>query len=968
MTRLIAVLLPLSLALPAPAAKISSLAPSLPATLEKPLPQDGSQTTIHRLPNGLTVYLSPNKAEPRVAARIAVRAGSKHDPADSTGMAHYLEHMLFKGSSRLGTLNFERERAHLQRIRALYEKLFTLHDPAERASVYKLIDMENVAAAKFAVANEFDRAYKALGARGLNAWTSDEETVYTVDVPSNRLEQWAVLEADRFATPIFRLFQSEIETVYEEKNRSMDDAERVIGEEVLRKLYKVHPYGQQPTLGTIEHLKNPSLAKMYAFYERWYVPNNMAIILAGDFEREQALALIKKRFGAWKPRKLPELPEWVDPKPASVEKSEVRYEAEQKVELAWRGVPASHADADALSVMDMIVDNSQAGILNLRLNQAQKVRASGSYPQLENDFGSWHMWAVVKKDQTPEQAEALLLEIVAALKAGDFTDEDVAAVITDFETSEKARLETNAGRAGMMVANFTSIEPWDKTVERLDRLRRVTKADVMRVANLYLGEGRIVVYRRDGKPEIPKMTKPEFTKLPIDPSRASEFLKELVAMPAPAIEPVWLAPSKDYQILPVEGGRLYSTRNPYNDLFELHFRFERGSRHDRELCAALELLGLSGAGPWSAEEFKKKLYALGSSIAYHCGEQETAVSITGLDRNLWATLELMNARFDWPNVPEGALGRMIEIALGAREDEKKDPDAVFGALEEAATRGRDSSVLRRLTNAELKGLQESRLKSRMREFMQYPYRAAYVGNRSPSEIAKLLQSGRRVRQAPPRVPLRLLRPSSPRVLFTHRDMVQAKVGVFAADDPFDPEQAVEHQFFAEYMGGDMSAVIFQEVRESRALAYSANGGHTKGAHKGDDTQLWGELGCQADKTPEATKLLAELLRNLPSSEKRFAETRRGIEESYRSTRVPFRRVPGAIMSWEDQGVVGGDPRPKRFERALKYSLPELEAYAARFKDRPLTTWILGHRERVGLESLKELGELEEKPLDSLFPY
>ena len=220
-------------------------------------------------------------------------------------------------------------------------------------------------------------------------------------------------------------------------------------------------------------------------------------------------------------------------------------------------------------------------------------------------------WALPKKGQTPEEAEALLLESVESLKAGDFSDEDVAAVITNFEMSEKGRLESNEGRVGLMVNSFLSLEPWERAVGRLDRIRKVTKADVVRVANKYLGTDRIVVYRRDAKPEIPKIVKPSFTHVSIDPSRESAFMKEILAIPAPPLDPRWLVSGRDYQITPIDGGRLYSAKNPYNDLFSISFHFERGSRAERELCAALDLLDLSGAGPWSADEFKKKLFALG---------------------------------------------------------------------------------------------------------------------------------------------------------------------------------------------------------------------------------------------------------------------------------------------------------------------------------------------------------------------
>jgi predicted Zn-dependent peptidase len=971
MTRLALPLLALALALPASAAKapkLTKLAPAVPAVLELPRADDPLEVTIHRLPNGLTVYLSPNKGQPRISAWISVRAGSKHDPADSTGMAHYLEHMLFKGNEKLGTLDWQKERAHLERIRALYEKLFKTKAEEARKKVYAEIDAENQKAGPLAVPNEIDKFYRSIGGRGLNAFTSDERTVYVVDIPSNRLEDWAIVESERFVNPVFRLFQSEIETVYEEKNRSMDNAESILYDEVEARLYKQHPYGQQPTLGSIEHLKNPSLEKMHAFYERWYAPNNMSIALAGDFDRKAALETVRKRFGGWEPRELEELPEWALPKPKGTERYEVKYEAEEKVIVAWPLVPHSHPDADALSMMDMVVSNSGAGLIDLRLNQAQKVKSAGSSPSLRNDAGAWYMTALPKQGQTLEQAEALLLEVVDQLKAGDFLEEDLAAIITDFEQGEKARLESNGSRVAAMSGSFTSFEPWERSVGRLDRLRKVTKADVVRVAKQYLGADRVVVYRRAGKPSIPSISKPSFKKLPIDPSRESERLKQLLARTPAPIEPRWLLAGRDYEITPMEGGRLYSARNPYNDLFALQIRVDRGSRSARKLCWALDLLDLAGAGPYSAEEFKKKLYALGTHLSYQCGEQTATVDLTGLDRNFWASLELMQQRFDWPNIAPDALEKMKQVSLGAREDEKKDPGSVHGALGELAMRGRESSVLSRLSNDELKALTESELKSLIRDFPNFERRVGYVGNRPPREVAKLLGDGRRRRGVPSRVPLRLLSPERPRVLFTHRDMVQAQIGLFAKDGSYDPEQVVDNQYLSQYLGGGMSSLIFQEVRESRALAYSAQGGHSVTADKGDDMQLWGRVGSQADKAVEAIELMAELLRRPPLSDKRFKETAKAIEEGYRANPVPFRSVPTVVMDWEDQGLPAGDPRPARYEKALAYTPEKMAAHAARLKDAPLTIWVLGHKERVGLDKLKTFGDFEEKGLEAIFPY
>jgi predicted Zn-dependent peptidase len=619
--------------------------------------------------------------------------------------------------------------------------------------------------------------------------------------------------------------------------------------------------------------------------------------------------------------------------------------------------------------MDMLMDNSVAGLINLDLVQAQKVKAAGSGPSFYNEAGDWSVFAVTKKGQKLEEAEALLMAEVDKLKAGGFSEDDIKAVITNYEVSEKAKLESNEARAAEMADSFVHLEPWPVTAGRLDRLRRVTKADVLRVANLYLGPDRVVAFRRNAKSEIPNIVKPGFTKVEIDPARESAFAKEIYALPAQPLEPRWLVDGRDYTVTTLPSGRLYATKNPFNDLFQLTWVFDRGRRHERDLCAALDLLELSGAGAMSAEEFKRKLFSLGTSLSYGCGEWESSVSLSGLNANLWASLRLMNQRFESPAIEPDMLRRMAEVQIGAHEDAKKDPEAVYNALESFALRGKDSAVLNELSDQELLALKTDELRRRMHDFMGFQRRTTYVGNREPSELAKLLEEpGRLYRPAAAHASIRYQKPAQPAVLFTHRDMVQSQVGVFAADGILDPEQVVDYSFFGNYLGGGMNSVIFQEVREARSLAYSAWGGYDYARHKGDDNMVYAGLGCQADKTVEATTLLRDLVKSPPWSEPRFADSAKAIEENYRTNPISFRSIPEALLGWEDQGITGGDPRPRRFEKALKYKLDDLKAFAQHLKDKVMTVYVLGNRSSLGVDGLKKLGDFQEKKLEQIFPY
>ena len=360
---------------------------------------------IFELDNGLRVYLTENHEEPRFYAEIAVRAGSKHDPSDGTGLAHYLEHLLFKGNQNLGTLNYEAEKPYLDEIINLYEEHFSETDDTRRAEIYSEINRVAQIAAEYAVPNEIDKIYNSMGGTGLNAHTWYEETVYKIGLPSNRLQQWAEIESDRFVNPVFRLFHTELETVYEEKNRSLDNAGRIIGTAIDELLYKVHPYGQQPTIGTVDHLKNPSLVYIQDYFDTYYVPNNMGIFLSGDINIEETIALISEKFGHWASKPIPDVGPWPEPSIQGAERRTVQYPGEEQVSIAFRTAENGHEDKEALVLVDMILDNRTAGLINLNLTQQQLVSSAGSSPLFLNDYGSQNLYGVPKPVQSLEEVE-----------------------------------------------------------------------------------------------------------------------------------------------------------------------------------------------------------------------------------------------------------------------------------------------------------------------------------------------------------------------------------------------------------------------------------------------------------------------------------------------------------------------------------------------------------------------------------
>lgn len=943
-------------------------ASDLPAPLAEPVSGDEMGVTIHRLSNGMTVYISTDRQTPRVSAWVAVRAGSRHDPANSTGLAHYLEHMLFKGTSELGTTDIDAERPHLQRIEALYAQLRQTTDDAERATILASIDSETQSSAAYAVPNELDTLYSKLGVTGVNAFTSNDQTVYVGDVPSNRFDAWARVEAQRYADPQFRLFFTEIETVYEEKNRSMDNPGRRVGELMSRSLYPAHQYGTQPTLGHIDHLKNPAYGDMVAFFERWYVPNNMAIVLAGDIDAATALPILEKTFGAAlepKPLEPPE-PGAIEPL-AGRKVYELEAEGGNTVSLAWHTVPENHADQTALDVMDWLVDNSESGILNVELLLTQKVPSAGSYPRHYNEAGHWVTWATARDDQTLDEVEALLIGVVNKLKAGEFTQADIDAVVTNAEIREKYRLESNSSRVSTMTDAFITRRPWADQVAALDRMRAITRDDVVRVANKYLGDDFVVVRRNKGEYEPPEIAKPSITPIDIDSSRHSAFAASVEAMEATDLEPEWVVEGEHYTRLEIPAGELIASRNTRNDLFSVRYRFETGRRDARLLCHALNVLERAGTADMSAAELKRTLYGMGTSISTGCGLDWTNLYVSGLDRHFGESIDLLESWLRTAAFDNDTVDALVANVVSRRKDRMEEPSFVGGALRAYALRGKDSSYLLQVSNKDLERAKPAALRKLLASLLDHQHTVVYYGPRSATEAARIVERGVEHRKLGRRPAITYRKAKGTRVFFADKKVSQAAIRIWFPSAPLGNEARAISELYGEYIGGGMGALIFQQIREARSLAYSAGGWHSVGTRAKDESILTGSMATQNDKALEAITTMLDLLKNVPADETRLANAREAIDRSYRATRVNPRYVGGWVLYWDEIGV-DSDPRPERWKAIMALDLSELSKFAESVSSGGVVISVLGDAEHLDMDALNDIGKVETKTVEQLVSY
>ncbi len=939
--------------------------------INSPNENDPLDAHIFELDNGLRVYLTENHEEPRFYAEIAVRAGSKHDPADATGLAHYLEHLLFKGNQNLGSLDYASEKPHLDRIVELYEEHHDETDPARRAEIYAEINAEAQLAARYAVPNEIDKIYNSMGGTALNAHTWYEETVYKVSLPSNRLRQWAEIESDRFINPVFRLFHTELETVYEEKNRTLDNKDRLIGTAIDEMLYKVHPYGQQPTIGTVEHLKNPSLVYIQNYFDNYYVPNNMAILMSGDIDIDETIALISEKFSRWEAKPVPEVGPWVEEPLQGAERRTVQYPGEEQVQLAFRTAGNGSPDKEALILLDMILDNRTAGLINLNLNQQQLVAAAGSSPLFLNDAGSQNLYGVPKQDQTLEEVEQLLLDQLEIIKSGGFEDWIIAAIINDFKKNEKAGLEFNQSRVSMMRDSFIQGTDWNYHVAELDRMSQLTKQDVVDVANKYFGNDYVAVYRIDGPNDIPSVEKPQIDPVAIDSSLQSEFAAQILAMEYEEIEPTYVEADRDYRLVEfADGVQLYYAPNPLNDLFSFSVNIEVGTEENEKLSLAGALMDVAGTTSKTNEELQKEWYQMGTDFRFGAGENASGISISGLDEQFEASVALAMDLIKNPSTDEETLEQMKGILLKSRQDQKSSPPAISRALTLYNRYGEESPMLEALTREEIMASTVDELLALPAELLNYKHTLSYTGSMPLEDVVEVLR-----RQYPiageledtPAYRFRTARDiDENEVYVVDQQTAQAQVRIEYADGVYNEDDSVLASIYTNYFGSGMSSVVFQELREARALAYTAGARYAQGSRLNEQNIMLGTIGTQTDKTVDALNAFIDLIDNMPESSERFDRSVESLVNRYRTSKITFREVIGAVRSWERLGIEG-DPRRERFQELQTASMDDLLRFQREHvKDRPKLISIVGDLSIIEQEELEQFGTVKQIQIDDLF--
>ena len=938
---------------------------------------DPLKTKIYTLDNGLKVYMSVNKEEPRIQTYIAVRSGGRNDPADNTGLAHYLEHLMFKGSQTLGTTDYAAEKPILDQIEELYEVYRTKTDPVERRAIYHVIDSLSYEASKISIPNEYDKSMAIIGAIGTNAYTSNDVTCYTEDIPSNQIENWAKVQSDRFKNMVIRGFHTELEAVYEEYNMYLNDDSENAMMAVDSVLFKNHPYGTQAVIGTSDHLKNPSIKAIKKQKATYYVPNNCAICVSGDFDPDEFVKIVEKYFGDWQPN--PELPVFTckpeDPITSPVVKDVYGTEAEF-VLIGWRYPGANQQlESEVGDIVSAVLSNGMAGIMDLDLIQQQKVLAGYGQAYSRADYSEFLLQGYPKQGQTLEEVRDLLLGTVARLRSGDFDEELVKASVANLKLSQMRAMERNAMRARLFVNSFVNGHDWKSEVQQLDRLSKVTKQDVVDWANKYLGANSYVIaYKHVGpNPKNEKIEAPEITPIVTNRDKQSEFLTALQASEVKPIEPVFVDYSKDMSVFKTQSGlEVLYKHNDINDIATLQFLFDEGSLTDPALSFATDYVSMLGSESRSAEQIATEMYSLACSNSFRSSVGQTAYSVSGLSENLGKALEIMEDLIANAKGDENVLAELKADMLQSRAVSKMTQRTCNSALNNYITYGPEYIKSTTLTNERLASLSSEELLAKVTNLLSKQHKILYYGPMSESEVSNLLAEYHDVAaDLEPLVrkyPQKVLTPET-KVFVAPYDARQFNYIQYSdRGEKFVLEDAPAIEVFNEYFGGGMNTIVFQEMREARALAYSAGALLTAPSFKDDTYTFYARIGSQSDKLQDAVEAFDEIINNMPESQKAFDIAKSSLEGTLRTQRTTGMSVLNSYLNSQELGL--SEPLDKYvFEKLGSITLDDLGATQRKWiKDRTYVYGILGDPALLDMQFLGTLGPVKQLSLEDIFGY
>jgi predicted Zn-dependent peptidase len=934
--------------------------------------QDANPThvIVRKLSNGMTVWLNEDHAQPKVFGAVVVKAGAKDCP--NTGIAHYFEHILFKGTDHIGTVDYDKEKPWLDSISARYDELAATKDAARRLQIQRDINQLSQRAADYAIPNEFGDLISTYGGTGLNAYTSLDETVFHNSFAPQYLSQWCQLNSERLLNPVFRLFQGELETVYEEKNMYADNMGREAVDHAQARLFDGTPYAST-IIGSTENLKNPRLSEMRTFFEHYYVAGNMGLILTGDIRADSIMPLLEQTFGRLRageaPRQAPF--QFKTLRADDVLKLKVPIPIVKAAGYVFRAPTEHDADYDAFHLaMALLSNNSQTGLLDSLTNENKVMGAQALSMELKETAVAGFGYVPNLPFGTRKKADRLCWAQINKLEIGDFSQQTLDALKMDDRRNVLQSLENMDSRKSLLINAFSHGLDWNSDVlGRSERIKAVTKADVMRVARKYFGSDYQKLVKTFGHYPKDKVSQPGYTPVhPTNAGKKSAYAQELARQPFLQVAPKLVDFAHDVstrQLSPLV--TLYTARNPVNDLFQLQLIYHKGSRQDRQLEAAANYLDAIGTDSLTRHKFNKALQDVGARLSFSANDRQFVITLSGFDQHLRDALALLHHFIGHAKANSKMFHDLITSQKMEEKTFFKDNTTIADAVFERVAYGDSSSYLTHLSTAELKKIDGEQLLRSFRNVLSEELSIVYSGRLSDEQVEQAVRHDvpiDLVSHHHEDVSRPLMKYAEPVVyVYDYPDARQNVLGTYEQLPAAPTEEARARMgLWGHYFGSGMSSLLFQNIREFRAYAYYAYGYQMLPSlllHGDRPTAYVTRLGTQADKSMLALSALDSLFIDMPVRETNIAAAKQQMLNDINNSYPNFRRIGQYVAGSRLEGYTDDSDRP------ATQILPTLgigdvtDFYAQKVKGVPHAWIIVGNKRTLDKNRLARYGRIIE---------
>jgi predicted Zn-dependent peptidase len=919
------------------------------------------------LENGLTVWLNEDHSLPKVFGAVVVKAGSRDCP--NTGIAHYFEHIMFKGTEHIGTVDYSAEKVFLDRIAEKYDRLSATKNEIRRMEIQQEINDLSVLAADYVIPNEFDKLISKYGGTNLNAGTSYDYTVYHNIFSPQYIEQWAEINSERLICPVFRMFQSELETVYEEKNRRDDMMFNQAMERAFEIYFYPHPYAY-PIIGSAENLKNPSLSKMREFFEKYYVATNMGLLLSGRFETEKILPILSKAFSR--------IPRGEEPVRCNVAIQPFRGREKHFVKvpvplmkvmaMGFRGVPANHPDQSALNIAVAILNNaSGTGYLD-QLTIKRKLTSAIAGGETLNEVGMLGFIIIPRLViQSYSRAEKLVWREINRVRNGDFSETLFESLKQEQLRRHITELEDIDSRSRIMIRLFTQGKKWEDYVRDLQRTDALTKDDVVRIANKYLTDSYMYIRKKTGRYAKEILPRPDFAPIvPKHSGATSAYARELEKLPVQEVKIRHLDFENDTQSIPLTPKvTLYATKNPVNTIFTLKFSYGKGTLEEPRIKYLAGYLSLLGTKKEAFNEFYTRLQVLGSHMHFDSDDNHFVINVSGFDKHFEETIAILA---DFLQNVEDDPKKLKSLADDAKMGESaffKSSHDIADALFEYVRYGTKSQYLTKPSLKEIKKFKGRDLLDLFTGIRKIKCNVHYCGTWDAAFVSDKIR-----RHIPPeniteesnipvyREPILY---DKPLVFFYDiRDVSQNIVYGFQVGPPLvTSDDRCAARLFSEYFGGGMSSLIFQEIREFRSYAYHTSGGiqFPPFCLADKPAAFITYLSTQSDKTIDALTVLESLVHRMPLHPEKIESIIQSIINQINNEYPSFRDISIKIARYRQAGH-DDDPNKYLLHRIKEMSIDDVVRFhEAHIKNRTLVYVIVGNSLKINMSKLATFGDI-----------